>query len=85
MRLRAELAVARAALDDFTAVYHRPSGATHLLVEPAPQILAALGNETLTPEDLLTRLSTEYEVEGAREALAARVDELIATGLIVAA
>ncbi len=44
MRYRAPPATALATvrLDEFTAVYHRPSGATHLLVEPAPEILAAL-------------------------------------------
>ena len=29
-------------LDIFTAVFHRPSGITHLLSEPAPQIMEAL-------------------------------------------
>ncbi|MEG8019410.1 hypothetical protein [Sphingomonas sp. LR55] len=31
-----------APLDEFTAVYHRASGITHLLTDPAPQILAAV-------------------------------------------
>ncbi len=34
-------------LDIFTAVFHRPSGTTHLLNEPAPQILEMLADAPL--------------------------------------
>ncbi len=43
-------------LDMFTAVFHRPSGVTHLLNEPAPQILEALAQDDLTMDALLARL-----------------------------
>nr|WP_197978299.1 HPr-rel-A system PqqD family peptide chaperone [Sphingomonas sp. CFBP 13603] len=72
-----------APLDEFTAVYHRASGITHLLTEPAPQILAILGEGTLSLDALLGRLGDDYDLEDAdRDALAARLDELIEAGLV---
>ena len=75
-----------APLDEFTAVYHRASGITHLLTEPAPQIIAILGESGLTLSALLDRLAEDYELsDGTREALAARLDELVEAGLVEAA
>ena len=71
-------------LDALTAVYHRPSGQTHLLVEPAPQILQMLA-EPLDDAALLERLSAAYDVVDDRKALAARVRELAEAGLIAPA
>ncbi len=74
-----------APLDEFTAVFHRASGITHLLTEPAPQILEALGEGGLTLDALLARLSAEYDLADAdRDALAARLDELVVSGLVAA-
>ncbi len=74
-----------APLDEFTAVYHRASGITHLLTEPAPQILAVLGEGALSLDALLDRLGRDYDLtDGTREALAARLDELIESGLVEA-
>ncbi len=84
MRLRAERATVSVPLDAFVAVLHRPSGATHLLIEPAPQILAALGDEALALDALLARLAAGFDLGSrAREALSARVTELVDIGLIV--
>lgn len=85
MRYRADPpgALLHEPLDAFTAVFHRPSGATHLLVSPAPEILAALSGEALTIDALLARLADAYELADAdRDALAERVRELVATGLV---
>ena len=72
-----------APLDAFTAVYHRASGITHLLTEPAPQILAILQERALSLDSLLDRLARDYDLaDGTREALAARLDELIEAGLV---
>jgi len=72
-----------APLDAFTAVYHRASGITHLLTEPAPQILAMLQEGSLSLGALLDRLERDYDLaDGTREALAARLDELIEAGLV---
>jgi len=74
-------------LDAFTAVFHRPSGITHLLVPPAPQILAALGPDGLTADALLERLASDYDLADADDdaggaALKARLGELVAAGLV---
>lgn len=73
-------------LDVFTAIYHRPSGITHLLNEPAPQILEALAGEPLDLGALLNRLAERFDLgdmagEG-EAALRARLDELEAAGLV---
>ena len=73
------------ALDELTLVYHRASGITHVLAPPAPEILAALAAPR-TLDDLLARLSVDFDLlDGGRAALAARLDELIAAGLVSAA
>jgi PqqD family protein of HPr-rel-A system len=69
-------------LDALTAVYHRASGITHILVSPAPELLEALAEET-TLDALLERLGAEYDLPDAdRPALVARLDELVAAGLV---
>lgn len=88
MRFRAPPADAlrRHALDDLTAIYHRASGITHVVASPAPEILAALAPAPLTLEELLARLAADYDLADAdRDALGARVDELVAAGLVAAA
>ena len=70
-------------LDSFISVYHRASGITHLVTAPAPEILAALGEAGLTRSALLGRLAEDYDLRDADEAvLLARLDELVATGLV---
>lgn len=71
-------------LDMFTAVFHRPSGVTHLLNEPAPQILEALADEPLDRDALLARLAQNFELGEADGAavLQARLTELEAAGLV---
>ena len=80
-RTRATLVTAE--LPPFTAAFHRESGITHLLVEPAPDILAALSDEPLTLAGLRARLAERFELDG--DGLAARLDELVAAGLVEAA
>ncbi|WP_174293400.1 HPr-rel-A system PqqD family peptide chaperone [Sphingomonas bacterium] len=85
MRYRAATALLDAPLDAFTAVFHRASGITHLLTEPAPEILAVLADEPLTLPALLARLADLYDLADAdRAALAARLEELVAAGLVEA-
>jgi len=70
------------ALDAFVAVFHRPSGATHLLTSPAPEILALLGDEPMAAGALLEALRARFDVpDGGDEALAARIAELVVAGL----
>lgn len=69
-------------LDGLTALFHRPSGMTHLLAPPAPQILEVLANDPGDPSEILSRLSRTFDVEGGEEAILARLVELEASGLV---
>ena len=71
-------------LDGLTALYHRPSGMTHILAPPAPQILAALAGSAADADGLLRRIGERFDVEDedAESALAARLAELEAAGLV---
>ena len=70
-------------LDSFMAVYHRSSGITHLITAPAPEILAALGEAGMIFTVLRETLASEYELGDLDDAaLAARLDELVAAGLV---
>lgn len=70
-------------LDDLTLIYHRPAGATHLLAEPAPEILAALGEGPADADELFARLASRFDLEpDARGGIVAHLDELVATGLV---
>ncbi len=70
-------------LDIFAGVFHQPSGITHLLTAPAPQILDALRPDGATLSSLMSILETRFGLADADpQALAARLDELIAAGLV---
>lgn len=72
-------------LDGLTAIYHRASGATHVVAEPVPQILATLGQDWLSAADLLNGLAAAHDVatgDAALAALTARIEELVALGLV---
>jgi PqqD family protein of HPr-rel-A system len=68
-------------LDTLTAIYHRASGQTHVVAEPVPEILAALGKGGADVPALITRLGLPDTGE-TRALLAERLDELVATGLV---
>ncbi len=72
------------ALDGLTALFHAPSGMTHIVAPPAPEILDALRNGPATVAELLGRLSARYEFEGAcgSEEVEARLSELEQAGLV---
>jgi PqqD family protein of HPr-rel-A system len=72
-----------APLDVLTAIYHRASGQTHLMAAPAPEILAVLAEGEMTGDALLGRLRADFDlVDADAAALAARLDELVETGLV---
>ena len=72
-------------LDTLTLAYHRPSGITHVLASPAPEILAALA-EPADLSTLLARLQAYYDLADADPvALAERLAELEAAGLVLRA
>jgi PqqD family protein of HPr-rel-A system len=69
-------------LDGLTALFHRPSGMTHLLAPPAPQILEAIANNPGNASEIMERMSERFELEGGEEAIVARLAELEASGLV---
>ena len=69
--------------EGLTLLYHRPSGQTHILIEPAPQILSALAGTALTEAELLAALGADFEVTQA-DLIGERLAELIAAGLVTA-
>lgn len=70
-------------VEPLVAIYHRASAQTHLVASPVPEILDALADRWLTAEALLTRLDERFDMPDAdAAALAARLDELVATGLV---
>ena len=68
-------------LDSLTAVYHRASGQTHVVAEPVPEILAALGTGSADVPELVARLGLDDNGE-TRALLYERLEELVATGLV---
>jgi PqqD family protein of HPr-rel-A system len=70
-------------LGGLVAYYHAPSGMTHVVAPPAPQILEALHEGPGDARAILERIRARYEVEeeGAG-AIEARLAELEAAGLV---
>lgn len=74
-------------LESFVAVYHRRSGATHLLCEPAPEILDILRQGDADAATVRARLDHLYGLEAddggeIAAVVEARLDELAALGLV---
>ncbi len=72
-------------LDGLTLVFHGPSGQTHFVASPVPQILDGLSGGAADVETLLQRMSEQFEVQDrdvAATVLSQRLDELDALGLV---
>jgi PqqD family protein of HPr-rel-A system len=74
-------------LDDLTLIYHRPSGQTHMVTSPVPEILALFAQGAdLDPQAVLDGLARHYdlEAEGATltEGIADQLAELSSLGLL---
>ncbi len=72
-------------LDGVALVFHRPSGLTHIVAPPAPQILEALEEGDADPARLIERLKRDYDFDDEADlagALNARLAELEAAGLV---
>jgi PqqD family protein of HPr-rel-A system len=72
----------RVELDGLTALFHIPSGMTHIVASPAPQILDALGEGPADADELLARMAREFDLDDAAEGLESRLGELEAAGLV---
>ncbi|MFN0045763.1 MAG: HPr-rel-A system PqqD family peptide chaperone [Sphingorhabdus sp.] len=71
-------------LDSLTLVYQRRSGITHIVAEPAPEILATMGADALTADEVAQRLAAQFDFDSAQAAdiIAARLNELADLGLV---
>ena len=76
--------IAAVELDGLSVLFHAPSGATHIVAPPAPQILEALRAGPADGGEILARLRAWYELDApdAAQAMEARLDELEAAGLV---
>jgi PqqD family protein of HPr-rel-A system len=78
-----EGSVRSVALDGLCVLFHAPSGTTHIVAPPAPEILAALREGPADAAGLLQRLRARFAVEeDGADALAARLAELDDAGLV---
>ena len=73
--------VDRVELDGLAVLYHAPSGMTHIVAPPAPEILDALRAGSADGAEILKRLRARFDFEDG-EAIHARLDELEAAGLV---
>jgi len=71
-------------VEGLTLLYHRKSGLTHFLAPPAPQILAALSAGPASAAEIAARMGESFEIESEdpAAAIAARLAELEAAGLV---
>jgi PqqD family protein of HPr-rel-A system len=74
-------ALTSVALDGLAVLFHAPSGTTHIVASPAPEILDALQQGPADAAELLRRLRARFEFDGD-EAIHARLGELEAAGLV---
>jgi PqqD family protein of HPr-rel-A system len=72
-------------LDQMTLIYQRRSGITHIVAEPVPQILQAMGGGACDAALIAARMSAHYDLGDAAQAravIAARLAELAQLGLV---
>jgi PqqD family protein of HPr-rel-A system len=74
-------AVRSVELEALTILFHRPSGMTHVLAPPGPQIMEVLRGGEATLAEIRARMSERFELTGEDEALAVRLEELVSAGL----
>ncbi len=72
-------------LDSMTLLFHRPSGITHMLADPAPAIMEVMQDSSLTASEIALLLIAQFEIESAADAeniVLARLEELSGLGLV---
>ncbi|HEX8482801.1 MAG TPA: HPr-rel-A system PqqD family peptide chaperone [Allosphingosinicella sp.] len=71
-------------MEGLTLLYHRPSGLTHFLAPPAPQILSVLARGPASAAEIASSMGETFEIESddPAAAIAARLAELEAAGLV---
>lgn len=72
-------------MDGLALFYHRPSGATHLLSSPMPEMLALLAEAPADAATLAERLCAQLDLpcdDEARQVVETRLAELSGIGLV---
>jgi PqqD family protein of HPr-rel-A system len=72
-------------LDSMMLLFHRPSGITHMLADPAPAIIEVMEDAVLTAAEIASRLTVLFDVEAGADAediILARLEELSSLGLV---
>jgi PqqD family protein of HPr-rel-A system len=72
-------------LDMMTLIYQRRSGITHMVGEPVPQMLDAMGGDAVDAVTLAARLAASFDLGGQDDAaalIAERLEELAELGLV---
>ncbi len=72
-------------LDSMTLLFHRPSGITHMLADPAPAILEVMADLPLTAAEIAVRLTAAFDLDPNPETetiIRARLAELSDLGLV---
>lgn len=72
-------------LDMMTLIYQRRSGITHMVGEPVPQMLEAMGSDPVDATMLASRLAASFDLGGQDDAvtlIAERLEELAELGLV---
>jgi PqqD family protein of HPr-rel-A system len=72
-------------LDVMTIIFQRVSGLTHIVAEPVPEILAAMGDDVCDAALVTARLATQFDLGDAAQAkaiIAERLKELATLGLV---
>jgi PqqD family protein of HPr-rel-A system len=72
-------------LDSITLIYQRRSGITHMVSQPVPEILAAMGDHSVDAHSLTRQLAMQFDLgsdDDVETVIAARLEELADLGLV---
>lgn len=72
-------------LDALTLLYHRPSGQTHLVMSPVPEILSTLQEGAADAGEVYARLLSEFDPGSAGDAIpviSAHLEEMARLGVV---
>lgn len=76
-------------LDYMTLLYDKLSGITHIIAEPAPEIIAALGSKSMRVDQIERELQKQYDLESFDESddsfadiITARLEEFVMLGIV---
>ncbi len=72
-------------LGSITLIFQRRSGITHIVADPIPQILAAMGDDLCDAATIAAQMAMQYNLGDpkiAHDIIAARLEELEKLGLV---